>query len=48
MVGHLVRIRDTMYIYSHSAFAQKLGSAQTAGVFINPRMADKDFLVFMN
>jgi hypothetical protein len=40
MAGHSVRIRDGMYIYFHSEFAKKLGSAQTAGIFINPRLAE--------
>ena len=43
MAGHVTRVRDTMYIYSISVYAQKLGYAQTAGIFVHPVIAENDF-----
>jgi hypothetical protein len=43
MAGHATRMRDTMYIYSISVYAQKLGYAQTAGIFAYPVISENDF-----
>jgi hypothetical protein len=34
---------DTVYIYSISVYAQKLGYAQTAGIFVYPVIAENYF-----
>jgi hypothetical protein len=41
--GRSVRMGDTIYICSISVYAQKLDIAQTAGIFIYPVIAEKDF-----
>jgi hypothetical protein len=43
MAGHATRMRDTMYIYFISVYAQKLGYAQTAGIFVHPVIAENYF-----
>jgi hypothetical protein len=41
--GRSVGMGDTMYVYSISVFSEKLGIAQTTGIFIYPVIAEKDF-----
>ena len=43
MAGHATRMRDKTYIYFISVYAQKLGYAQTSGIFIHPVIAENDF-----
>jgi hypothetical protein len=43
MAGHAARMRDTMYIFSISIYAHKLGYAQTASIFVHPVIAENDF-----
>jgi hypothetical protein len=43
MAGHETRMKDAIYIYSISVYAQNLGYAQTAVIFVHPVIADNDF-----
>ena len=43
MAGHATRMRDTMCVYFISVYAQKLGYAQTARIFVDPVIAENDF-----